>query len=517
MKNHGISVTRWKSVLWVALFVLTASAFAERAKINALPQDPNLETEVLLQTPGEGVPLPGLLEGLARAGGYTPILREVPERTVWLRGLKLPLRDAWDLLYRTYLRPDGYAYAVFPAYRVIFVAPERDVRAAVEDGRVPRGEAPTAPPAKKEAPKPPEAPAPKPEPAPPVVEVFDLRSAPAKETAEALSAQFPEGSFTAVGNKVVARYPRALEQAVRRVVSALDVPAPTAELVRRKITLKYALPSSVAGMLKTLLPPPEQGPALRVFPEDQAHTLLLYGPAPLVKEAEALARSLDVPKPQYRVHVNIETTDTSFLRSLGVEWNTLGGGLIGAVVNAADGLSLIFDSTKTLLPLNLQAAFAALEKQGLAENVHRSSLLVGAGETAKVTSGFTFFLRTEQNGKVVKTPYDAGLVIEATPVPTGDGSIELSLYVELSDILERNPVDGDIDKLSKRSTRTLLRLRPGDTVVLASVDRTKFDETSNKVPLLGDIPILGQLFKSTNTSRENSTLVVSLQVEAASR
>ena len=112
------------------------------------------------------------------------------------------------------------------------------------------------------------------------------------------------------------------------------------------------------------------------------------------------------------------------------------------------------------------------------------------------------------NDKVERIPYDIGVIVRVTPQITADGEIVLKVESEVSDIKERNPVTGDIDVLSKQKSDTTLRLKDGDTAVLGGLIQTKRRETTQGVPVLMHIPILGNLFKQTTVDNSDSELLL---------
>ncbi|HFB38854.1 MAG TPA: type II and III secretion system protein, partial [Oceanithermus sp.] len=125
--------------------------------------------------------------------------------------------------------------------------------------------------------------------------------------------------------------------------------------------------------------------------------------------------------------------------------------------------------------------------------------------------GFTFFIRRVVEGKVEKVPYDAGVIVEVTPQVTNSGEIVLKVHTEVSDILERNPVDGDVDKLSKQVSETILRVKDGQTVVIGGLIKNSTKYSKQGVPLLSDIPLIGALFSQTSDEREDNELIIVLK------
>ncbi len=246
-----------------------------------------------------------------------------------------------------------------------------------------------------------------------------------------------------------------------------------------------------------------------VVADERTNTLIVTGTAEQLALVEELIPELDKPVEQVNVQVRIQEVTRSTLNSLGLNWEAAGGNLVAALADA--GLQLIFDATRSLASLNIAATLNALEKQGLSRRVNDSNITVLNNQTGKIQSGFTFFIRRVVNNQVEKVPYDAGVIVEVTPQVTNSGEIVLKVHTEVSDILERNPVDGDVDKLSKQVSETILRVKDGQTVVIGGLIKNSTKYSKQGVPLLSDIPLIGALFSQTSDEREDNELIIVLK------
>ena len=104
----------------------------------------------------------------------------------------------------------------------------------------------------------------------------------------------------------------------------------------------------------------------------------------------------------------------------------------------------------------------------------------------------------------------ARVKLEVTPLTGGAGEITLSIdpySTEVSNISELDPETG-LPVLSTRQTGTTVRVKDGETVMIGGLSQSQLEDRVTKVPLLGDIPVLGHLFRSRTKTRVNSELVV---------
>src|SRR5690606_24475951 len=107
---------------------------------------------------------------------------------------------------------------------------------------------------------------------------------------------------------------------------------------------------------------------------------------------------------------------------------------------------------------------------------------------------------------------DVGITLTVTPSLAGDSTVRLELEQEASAV--QAAVEGvqSVDLItSKRSIKTTVLADDGETIVLGGLIQDDVTRTESKVPLLGDIPLLGVLFRSTSDSREKRNLMVFLR------
>ena len=328
------------------------------------------------------------------------------------------------------------------------------------------------------------------------------------------------------GQKVlIVRGTEEQQKEVQGILAKIDV-APEAgpPIYQRTFKLSNAKAKDLAEVLSEALkakgvaatpdeqgaqPPMEGAAPVSVVADERTNTLIVTGTAEQLALVEELIPELDKPVEQVNVQVRIQEVTQSALNNLGLNWEAAGGNLVAALADA--GLQLIFDATRSLAALNISATLNALEKQGLSRRVNDSNITVLNNQTGKIQSGFTFFIRRVVDNQVEKVPYDAGVIVEVTPQVTNSGEIVLKVHTEVSDILERNPVDGDVDKLSKQVSETILRVKDGQTVVIGGLIKNSAKFSKQGIPLLSDIPLIGALFSQTTNEREDSELIIVLK------
>jgi pilus assembly protein CpaC len=165
--------------------------------------------------------------------------------------------------------------------------------------------------------------------------------------------------------------------------------------------------------------------------------------------------------------------------------------------------------------LNLGAAIQALAAQSLLEMLAEPTVPAINGKMASFVAGGEFPFPVVQPGATGSTITiswrEYGIRLNFTPLITPRGSIRLQVAPEVSslDYTHSVSVGGTtIPALSTRKVQTEIELESGQSFVIAGLLDNQITDSLSKVPGIGDIPILGKLFQSKTTARNNSELLV---------
>ena len=219
----------------------------------------------------------------------------------------------------------------------------------------------------------------------------------------------------------------------------------------------------------------------------------------------------DVPVRQVLIEARIVTARVSVGEQMGVRW---GGAIDSSGVVPASG-SALPSSLSVNLPaggvassfsvgivnslFNLDLEISALESIGQAEVVSQPRIVTQDGQTANIFSGQNVAFPDENGGtKFVQ----AGLSLQVTPQVTPDDRVVLTLSVNQDSL---NAGGGAIDT---NTVNTQVLVENGTTLVLGGVYRTENSTLTEKTPILGDLPFIGQIFRRTTTSEEKSELLI---------
>ncbi len=149
-----------------------------------------------------------------------------------------------------------------------------------------------------------------------------------------------------------------------------------------------------------------------------------------------------------------------------------------------------------------------LQETGDAEVISSPRLMAKSGEAASFLSGGEFPIPIINNQGQLEVEFrQYGVRLEITPQVDKDENINTFIFTELSSIDFANAVNG-VPGLISRNSETTINLRSGETYAISGLALAEKSEQVVKIPFLGDIPLLGHLFRSTNNDSDSTELVI---------
>jgi type IV pilus assembly protein PilQ len=250
-------------------------------------------------------------------------------------------------------------------------------------------------------------------------------------------------------------------------------------------------------------------------PEQNA--VVVTAPTQMLAKIERDLKAIDVPPPMIMVECAVvELTDANDLDAqfrwqyqsteydAGTDSGT--GDVDYTNVQPSNGL------VSAIVPAPiLQAWLQALTTKGRAEvNAHPSMAAVN-GKNAEIFIGSERYIKISylssgvQQERIEKVP--VGVRLQVRPWTGGNQEITTGLHVEVSNIVELDPATG-VPKLSSREASSTLRTRDGDIIVIGGLSQRQQEKTWRRIPILGDLPLIGKLFRSRSTRASNTELVI---------
>jgi len=177
----------------------------------------------------------------------------------------------------------------------------------------------------------------------------------------------------------------------------------------------------------------------------------------------------------------------------------------GAVGQAAIGFNLG--------DVAITALLEALETKGLVRTLAEPNLVALSGQEARFLAGGEFPIPVvDDDGGIAISYRPFGIELRFTPRVVDGDVINLQLNAAVSEIDPDNTVstseDISIPAFRRRETSTVVEMRDGESFAIAGLIQDDFSDSATQVPWLGDVPILGALFRSSSYQRSQSELVV---------
>lgn len=298
------------------------------------------------------------------------------------------------------------------------------------------------------------------------------------------------------------------------------------------IPLKNADSKQMVTTLNTIIAkmsliPGQQPPS--IASDDATNSVIIIASEVLFKSLESTIKSLDVNRQQVYVRAKIIEISENKSQEVGIKYGLSGGkinsngifsfnSLLGDGSTSAISLAPALASAITLPAFKsgiaLGANIALLSSNGAANILSEPSILcidnqessIYVGKTESISSGVTQGVGTgiTQN----YTRQDIGLTLKIKPRLSNDNKVLLGVTTKLEDIEPNSIVDRP--STTKREVLTSAIVSNGESVIIGGLIREKHDEINTKVPLLGDIPYLGTLFRNKEVSNDRINLVIIL-------
>ncbi|TGV24664.1 type II and III secretion system protein family protein [Mesorhizobium sp. M4B.F.Ca.ET.143.01.1.1] len=148
----------------------------------------------------------------------------------------------------------------------------------------------------------------------------------------------------------------------------------------------------------------------------------------------------------------------------------------------------------------------ALEAKGVVRTLAEPNLTTLSGETASFNAGGEVPIRRVVNDEVTIEFKQFGVNLLFTPVVMDDGKIHMKLAPEVSDLTSFTTAGDPI--FTNRKLQTVVELRDGQSFALGGLLSSKTTKLQNQVPWLGQVPIVGALFRNSSNQKEETELVV---------
>ncbi|PYE56388.1 secretin N-terminal domain-containing protein [Deinococcus yavapaiensis] len=271
----------------------------------------------------------------------------------------------------------------------------------------------------------------------------------------------------------------------------------------------------------------QSGSDVTIIADQRTNTLIVRGTPEQVAQVAELIPVLDVRVPQINVQIRIQEITEDAARTLGIDWSAGIGNFVTKLVSG--NLTALFDNTTNFAGLNLGATLKALENQQLSKSIYDGNVTLqsgqrrqgnatsaenaSAGASASIKSGG----RVEVNipgaaGNIVRQ-IDYGVLLDfLNPQVSNDGTITIGVRSSISNpqtALTGGSIPNILSFLNREASTTV-SFKSGQTVLLGGLLTDTENTTTNGVPFLSSIPLVGSLFKSEDTRKSKAQLLIVL-------
>ncbi|HYR35190.1 MAG TPA: type II secretion system secretin GspD [Burkholderiales bacterium] len=308
----------------------------------------------------------------------------------------------------------------------------------------------------------------------------------------------------------------------------------------RPLTGAAATPAAVSGQLA----------GAQIQADPATNTLIIIAPDAVYRSLRAVIDKLDTRRAQVFIESLIIEVTSDQAAEFGIQWQagtshlqgsggaagfagtnfgTTGQNIIGISQNPATvgtGLSIGVARGQITLPgigtvTNLQFLARALESMSKANILSTPNILTLDNEEARIIVGQNVpfvtgqFVTSASSGAATVNPFqtverrDVGLTLRVRPQISESGTIKLVIYQEVSSVQDTSNPAGIITNM--RAIETNVLVDDGSIVVLGGLVQDSVTSNTEKVPVLGDIPLIGQLFRFETRRQQKTNLMVFLR------
>jgi type II secretion system protein D len=392
----------------------------------------------------------------------------------------------------------------------------------------------------------------------PTSQVVPLRYLKAEEVADMIASSVP-GATVQPGtqpNSLLITADSMQWESVRSLISSVDAPPPPAQATQAVYFVKYTSPSELRDVVSSLLPDVKVTLAPRSFTPSvmkpsggaggtakmlaapqyggagasggadggvggEAETagapvtaLILSGAPWTVERGLQMLEDLDVAPKQVHIAAMITEVNREVITRLGIDWSGAGEspglGQTGVPMIIGEPIP---EGAEGLIPARglqigrIQRSFLqwsgnirALEEQGKARVLSNPSVTTLDGRQTALHTGETYYyevaVAAATTGGIVKDirTFDVGVSLVVNPRVNQNGEITLTISPTVAAL--RGTSEFSLPIVTERAVVTTVRVKSGETAVIAGLVSDEEQVTMKKVPFLGDIPIVGELFKS---------------------
>ncbi|MBU4350316.1 secretin and TonB N-terminal domain-containing protein, partial [bacterium] len=340
----------------------------------------------------------------------------------------------------------------------------------------------------------------------PITRIYELKNASAEAAKGILDSYKTEGSKVNIVadarmNTLIVTGTNEEIERVEGIISTIDE-----ELLTRTFKIDNAIGENeieaIQNMLSIIIPDKE-----KVIVDSRQKEIIVKGTEEELANVQTMIIGLDKRAPQIMIQAKIIEIALDSEKELGIKWTS---GAIDEEGNKIQGQITIGEITlggsfeRSGL---IDATLKALQTDGKTNMLSNPKVLTLDGKAASIETGQQIPIRkVTPDGEETIDYKKVGLTLDITPYLSADGPITMDVYVTVNSLGTEQYIGYPV--INSREEKVIIRTKLGETVVIGGLITSEEIKTTTKIPLLGDIPIFGDLFKFTTTKNKKTEIII---------
>ena len=314
-------------------------------------------------------------------------------------------------------------------------------------------------------------------------------------------------------------------------IKAFDVQAENSATMKTKIIfLKNANADDIVKTAQEIAKSRDKDKPIKsvITSNKELNALVISSTNAQIKELSELIEQLDIERRQVFVKVQIYEVSQNAIDSAGIKWGLAGGyaddiSVLTSSVNMGGSFmalppalasTIALDSTNKGLALG--ATIDLLKSEGGVNTISEPNLLsvnnkkstIYVGKTQSILTSSSTGSNADDTTRNSYTREDIGMTLEITPQIADKDKVVLKILANVEDVDAASGATADKPTTTKRKVETNAIVQNEESIILGGMIRDNFSSSQSKVPLLGDIPFLGKLFRHESEVHDKITLII---------
>jgi type IV pilus assembly protein PilQ len=299
-------------------------------------------------------------------------------------------------------------------------------------------------------------------------------------------------------------------------------------LITQTFTLNFGKASDIIGSIEKM-----KTPRGSINFDQRTNTLIVTDIQSNLDLMDEVVEALDAVTPQVVIEVKVVETTLTNTENLGIDWTvsaTASGAkrpttfpfktqdsteFLPGTLNAPAATDFSYGTLSTSA---LSAVLEMLKSRSNTNILSNPKIVTLDNQKARIVVGSQYpipsYTYNEQQARLQVSGWeykDIGIIFEVTPHVNNAGFVTIDLQPKITAILDFVTVENtQLPRLSTEEATTKVMIKDGDTLVIAGLIKDQVTETKKRVPFLGDIPLVGEVFRKSSTTKTKTELLIFL-------